>query len=227
MAEDINQFYRDHFKVDFSKLKPEQQQTYDQIIGQLQSPPMVIINGRPTQNPAIAAITQHAGWDAKVARNLAVYAAWRSGQMADPTVDRARLKQAGVPDDKIAQYEKEKPEQVNEWKAGVLNKFAHLVPQDAATAERGKPALEMPAETITADKQLTDPMSNPATTPPPQSAPAPSGSQGAPAPAPESAPASQPASMPEEELPQPLTGQPWQKQKLVNGQYVPMEGENG
>lgn len=220
MSAEIDQIYRDTFGAgaEFGKLDPKARAQADKMVEQASLPQYVISNGAWVANPRRADVDNliAAGrFTPQLAQQLGVYASWKAGMvpggsaLSDLTKNVARKN--GVPIDKIEKEIGDRKTQVQDWAKSTLNRFSHLVPQDEKKSiVKDKAELEMPAEEVVAAPPPTQ------AAPPPVASPSAQPSMPPPAIAAENSPAV-PADFP------PATPQQWNKQQLVNGQYVPME----
>ncbi len=247
MSAEVDKLYKETFGTDFSQLSPELMKLADDVVTGASSPSWVIKNGKPVYNPARIAfdeeIRKNGGMTAKLAQQIGVYASWRMGMMPETGPGKGKIselthtlaRRAGLPVDKIEKNVADRKALLENWAKTALNRFAHFVPAEDPNAKSGTAELKIEQPKPDAKPEtLTNPLAidKPAV----QAAAAPA------APDPEGAPAAAPMPMapPPVEVAQPVNAQPmpinaqpgdlppmmpqnWQRQQLVNGQYVPME----
>lgn len=139
---EIDEFYRKHYGFDPSKLTPEQRAYADQTLAKVApAVNMPRVLGTPTggwvENPAYAKVRKEGGLDAKSARQLAIYNAWKNGEM--PTQARQlsddEKRQHGITPEMLKAYDSDEGKRRDEWLQKTAERFAPLVAGDPVEME--------------------------------------------------------------------------------------------
>lgn len=139
---EIDEFYRKHYGFDPSKLTPEQRAYADQTLSKVApAVNMPRVLGTPTggwvENPAYAKVRKEGGLDSKSARQLAIYNAWKNGEL--PTQSRPlsddEKRQHGITPEMLKAYDEDEGKRRNDWLKKTSERFAPLIAGDPVEME--------------------------------------------------------------------------------------------
>lgn len=145
----IDDFYRQRYGFDPSKLTPEMRAQADQALVEANNAIGHRVFWTPNgwvENPAYKKIREQGGIDADLARKLSIYQAYKNGEMPDqarPLSDDER-RQHGVTDEMMKSYEADRARRDNEWAERTASRFSTLVTeqpkqeQDTKAVNRAK-----------------------------------------------------------------------------------------
>lgn len=139
---EIDEFYRKHYGFDPSTLTPEQRAHADKVLSTVApavNMPRILgtATGGWVNNPAYEQIRKEGGLDAKSARQLAIYNAWKNGEM--PAQARAlsddEKRQHGITPEMLKSYEADEGKRRDEWLKKTAERFAPLIAGDPVEME--------------------------------------------------------------------------------------------
>lgn len=155
MADDrskIDEFYKTHYKTDFTKLDEPTRQRLDAALAMLNKArePALVQNGELVQNPNRAAIMQSGGLSSADASALSLYQNWKMG-LTPQLLERDKLKAIGAKDADIDENEAKRKDS---WLKEATQQFAWAVKStDSKAAEKESRSIEMDPIQVTAKVQ--------------------------------------------------------------------------
>lgn len=168
---EIDEFYKKHYGFDPSKLTPEQRAYADQTLAKVApavNMPRILgtATGGWAENPAYAKVRKEGGLDAKSARQLAIYNAWKNGEM--PTQSRPlsedEKRQHGITPEMLKAYDADEGKRRDEWLKKTAERFAPLIAGEPVEME-AKDMSAKPAAKKNEGAASSHPASAPASQP--------------------------------------------------------------